>query len=98
MAWYFLVAVLAAMGLMSLLWCLIGWMLPASRSGWLLCPAGADGPGFVPVYLWLNSLGLVRCPLVVLDLGMDGQLRRQLEEKGLEVWDPEQLPELEVRK
>lgn len=91
---YVVIALLAAMGLMSLCWCAAGWLLPVCRDGWLLCPAGEDGPAFVPVYLWLKSLGLVRCPLVVLDLGMDGQRRQYLQEKEIVVCTPEQLPEL----
>lgn len=91
MLWYFAVGTLAAMGLMSLGWCLMGWLFPAGRDGWLLCPVQGSRAGFVPVYLWLRQLGLVRCPLLVLDLGAEPQLRQALKRKELIFCTPEQL-------
>lgn len=93
MAGYFLIGMLAAIGALSVLWALFGWLLPVCGRGWILCPAEPDRPGFVPVYLWLRSLGLVKCPLILADLGLSRKQREYFTEKGIEICSLEELPE-----
>lgn len=93
MAGDFLIGVLAAIGGLSVLWALLGWLLPVCGRGWILCPAEPDWPGFVPVYLWLRSLGLVKCPLILVDLGLSQKQREYFAEKGIEIYSLEELPE-----
>lgn len=93
MAGYFLIGVLAAIGGLSVLWALLGWLLPVCRKGWLLYPAGSEQTEFVPVYLWLRSLGLVKCPLILVDLGLSQGQRERFAEKGIEIYSLEELPE-----
>ncbi len=89
MAGNFLLAVLAAFGAVSVLWALFGGLLPSVKRGWLLYPG--DGLAFAYLYLWLRWIGLVRCPLVVADLGLSQEDRRWLEERGIQVWSCERL-------
>lgn len=90
--WYVLVGFLAAFGVLSLLWCVSGWLFTAGPQGWVLCAASAACPGFVPLFLWLRSLGLVRCPLIVVDFGLSEGQRRQYLAKGLRIYPPDQVP------
>ena len=93
MAGYVWIAVLAAFGLVSVLWALFGWLLPVCRRDWLLCPGRPGEPGFVPVYLWLRGMGIVRCPLILLDLGLSDMEKRDLAAKGIELYGPSELSE-----
>ncbi len=93
MAGYFLVAVLAAFGALSALWAAFGWLLPVCSSGWLVCPGRPGTLFFVPLYLWLRWAGLVRCPLILADMGLDDDQRAQLERKGIEIYSLEELSE-----
>ncbi len=93
MGWYVLFALMAAFGVLCALWVLFGWLLLPVRGEWLLYPGRQGGLSFVPVYLWLRDLGLVRCPLIVADLGLDREEKMYLEEKGIEVYSPAELPE-----
>lgn len=88
MGWYILLGFLSAFGALGILWCLAGWLLAAGPQGWVLCPASAEQPGFVPVYLWLRSLGLIRCPLIVMDQGLTDIQRRAYLTQGLRVYSP----------
>ena len=56
-------AFLIGFGLLSMLWCLLGWLLPDGRGGVLVCMDIPD-EGILNRYRWLRSLGLLRCPLV----------------------------------
>lgn len=50
MAGYVILGILAAMGLLSLLWALLGWLLP--------------GGEIFAVFKLLKGLGLLKCPLI----------------------------------
>lgn len=93
MAGYLVVAVLAAFGVLSLLWALFGWLLPVCREGWILCPGKPGELSAVYVFLWLRSVGLVKCPLVLVDLGLSREERACLTEKGIEIWGLAELSE-----
>ncbi len=86
-----LLSIFAAIGLMSVLWAVLGGLLPVCREGWLLYPGRSGKLNFVPVYLWLRSLGLVRCPLILVDLGLSDGERQRLESREIRVMSPEEI-------
>ena len=92
MAGYAVAAFFAAVGLLSVLWCLFGWMLPACREG-ILIYRGVPGQwGFVPLYLWLRNLGLVRCPMLVVAEALEERQRMWLAQREIEVCSLAELP------
>lgn len=94
MAGYICIGVLAAFGLLSILWCLFGWLLPSGKNGVLIC---IGDPVFVHRFLWLRSLGLLRCPLRIPDGDFSGRQRDALRERGVEICSREQLlPEIGI--
>jgi len=93
MTGYFLLALLAAFGVLSVFWALFGWLLPVCREGWLLYPGRPGKLSFVYLYLWLRGMGLVKCPLILADLGLSGKERLDLAEKGIEIYGLTELPE-----
>lgn len=63
MAWLIL---LAAVGIVSLIWCVLGWILPdAAMLVVFRCPQGYHPDGAICRYRWLHSLGLIRGPLLI---------------------------------
>ena len=63
MAGYILLGTLAAFGLLSVLWTLLGWLLPSGRGLVLVCMEHPD-PGVLARYRWLRGMGFLSCPLV----------------------------------
>ena len=63
MAEIVILAALAAFGLLSMVWVLLGWLLPSGRGCVLVCYGEAD-MGMISRWKWLQSLGLLRCPFV----------------------------------
>ena len=59
--WEIVLTVLCLMGLGLLVWCLLGR---------LVCPVPGQEQS-VRALMWLRSLGLLRCPVVIVDLGLD---------------------------
>lgn len=97
MAWMLCVAVLAAFGMISVLWALLGWLLPGSREGLLLCHGypGFSESAFFRRYLFLRDLGLLGSTLVVIDEGLSEPERKMLARRGcgVELCPREKLPE-----
>jgi len=54
---------LAAFGALSILWTVLGWLLPAGQGCVLVC-YGTPDEGILSRWKWLKGLGLLRCPLV----------------------------------
>ena len=92
MAGYICIGGLAAFGLLSLMWALFGWLLPVCREGWVLCPGETGKLSFVYVYLWLRGMGLVKCPLILADMGLDDAEKARLTDKGIEICSLAELP------
>ena len=69
---YIMLGTLAAFGLVSALWVLYGFLLPAERGGGLYAPArpGVTEDSFARRYLWLRELGLLREELTMVDFGI----------------------------
>lgn len=63
-AGWFVLGTLAAFGLLSVLWALLGWLLPGDRGCALVC-WGIPDEGTLARLGWLRSLGLLHCPLLV---------------------------------
>ena len=84
MAWYFLVGTLAAFGALCALWVSFGWLLSACWDGCLVYLGKRGKPGFVSIYLWLRNLGVVRCPLIVIDQGLTETEQEYLDKHGIE--------------
>ena len=88
MAGYICIGTLAAFGLLSMLWCLFGWLLPSGKNGVLIC---IGDPVFLHRFLWLRSLGLLRCSLRVPEGDFSPKQRDELLERGVEICSREQL-------
>lgn len=63
-------------GLACLVWWLMGKLVcPVSSSGtWVVLVGRGEGDGLeqkVRAFIWLRSLGLLRCPVVIADAGLD---------------------------
>ena len=69
MAVWIVLGMLAAFGTLSALWALFGFLLPGQRGATVVCLC-KDGKSEEPVlrrYQWLRNMGLVRCPLLLVD-------------------------------
>ena len=82
MVGYICVGMLAAFGLLSISWCLFGWLLPGDRGGRLVYDGDS---GFLHRYLWLRGLGLMKCSLTVVDPGFSEAEKLRLEDRGIEI-------------
>lgn len=93
MAGYIFLGTLAAFGALSALWVLFGWLLPGGREGVLIMPGrpGEEELSFVRRYLWLRELGLLRQPLVLVDMGLTEPERSWLTDRGIEICSREAL-------
>lgn len=63
MAGYILVGTLAAFGALSMLWTLLGWLLPGAKGCVLVC-WGVPDEGILSRFWWLRGTGLLTCPLL----------------------------------
>lgn len=84
MAGYVVLALFAAFGLLSAVWAVLGWLLPAGEGMAVVC-LGTPDEGVISRYRWLRSLGLLRCPLLVT---AEGDWRQV---DGMEICEPEGL-------
>ena len=57
---------LAAFGLLSALWAALGWLLPG-EGGWVVVRCGKPRPEQLARIRWLKSLGLLTCPVLVVE-------------------------------
>ena len=94
--WIVLV-VLAAFGLLCALWACLGFLLPG-QSGVVMVYRcrGESVDALVRRYRWMRDLGLIRCPLLIVDEGMSPQQRKFLENRpGIRVCDMAELIAME---
>ena len=63
MAWMIFLTVLAAIGVLSILWAALGWLLPGGQGCALVC-VGEPDVGTLSRWQWLKGLGLLRFPLI----------------------------------
>lgn len=90
MAAFIIMAVLAAFGAVCALWVLLGFLLPRQQgaAAVLICRGDPTEEYLIRRYLWLYDLGLVRCPLILVDCGMAEPRRRT---RGIIRCTPEEL-------
>lgn len=77
---------MAAFGLLSLLWVLLGWLLPTGRGG-VIVWMGKPDDGIRIRMKWLQSLGFLRLPL----LAVTEQALDTLPDENIEYCSLEQL-------
>lgn len=98
MIWNLCIGVLAAFGLLCMLWSLLGWLIPGSRGGVLVCvgKSGFTEDAFFRRVCFLRDLGLLRLPMIVVDQQMKEPERKKLIHMygEIELCSWEQLPEL----
>ena len=96
MATLIILAVLAAFGVLSVMWALFGFLLPGQRGTAMVCLCRGDGAeeSVLRHYGWLRDLGLVRCPLLLVDCGITEEERTRLLrlKQGVEICTMEELP------
>lgn len=63
MAGMVLIGAAAAFGVISILWVLLGWLLPSGKGALVVC-WGEPDEGILARVKWLQSLGLLQGPLV----------------------------------
>jgi hypothetical protein len=92
MMWYVLLGLLAAFGLLCILWALFGFLLPGcSRCTIvLLCKPEREAP-LLRRLLWLRELGVLRCGILLSGRGLTVQQRRHIQHKYhcVEFYDPD---------
>lgn len=88
MAGYVVLGALAAFGLVCAVWVLWGLLYPASERGMLIY-IGNGTPAMVRRYLWLKEMGVLRCPLAVMD--PEDLDITWLEEQGIEICSREEI-------
>lgn len=90
---WFVLAMLAAFGVFSALWALAGFFLPRQKGAVMvcLCRCPCDAQLAIRRYRWLNSLGLVRCQLIIMDGGLTEEERLRLMKHGWMIRTPEEL-------
>lgn len=95
MATMIVLAVLAAFGVLSMLWALLGFLLPGQRGTAMvyLWHDHGEGEQALRHYGWLRDLGLLRCPMLVIDCGMTEEERTRLlkNRPGVEICTLEEL-------
>lgn len=84
-AWHVVFVFFAALGLFCFLWGMMSLFLPRSRGNWLLCPGREGDLGIVFLFLWLRGMGILTCPLKVLDQGLSDAQKKWLVWKEIEV-------------
>ncbi len=80
---FVILGVLAAFGALCMLWALFGLLLPGARGGALvcLCKAGNE-EAILRRYFWLQAMGLLRCPLVLLGSSFSEARQQMITEKN----------------
>ena len=91
-----MLVVLAAWGVLCLLWCGFGWLLSGGRGGCAvcMCRGGMQEELFIRRWRWLRSLGLVEGRLLAVDCGLEEPQRRWLARyRDVEICSLEELPD-----
>ncbi len=90
---WFLWAMLAAFGALSGLWAIAGFFLPRQKRTamvcWCGCPDGAASA--IRRYRWLHSLGVLRCPLILIDEGLTESEQHRIRKQGIILCTPEEF-------
>lgn len=88
MVGYVCIGALAAFGLLSMVWCMLGWLF-GNRQDSVLLVLGEVG--CLERLLWLRSLGLLRSRLVLQRNNPETRECMRLMEQGIELWSREDI-------
>lgn len=93
MAFWIVITVLAAFGLLCALWVCLGFLLPGQKGVVMVYYCRGENPeAVIRRHRWLGDLGLIRCGLIIVDGGMTEQQRKMLTNRhGIEICDPADL-------
>lgn len=93
MAAWIVIGALAAFGGLCVLWVLFGFLLPGQRGAVTVCLCCGNGAeeALIRRYHWMRDVGLVHCPLVLLDGGLSEEYKAALTQRGLTVCDMAEL-------
>ena len=93
MAMDIIIAVFAAFGLLFVLWSMLGFLLPGQKGMVMVYYAdGTELENTIRYYCWLRDMGLLRCPLIVVDGGLtDRQYQMLLRKQGIEICGSQEL-------
>ncbi len=81
MAGFVILGMLAAFGALCAIWILAGTLLPRPKGGVLVYTARGQEERILRRYCWLRDLGLLRCPLVLLDSRLPESRHQKIKEK-----------------
>lgn len=94
-AWIVL-AVLAAFGVLSVMWALFGFLLPGQRGTVMvyMCQGSEETEPVLRHYGWLRDMGFIRCPLLLVECGITEAERTRLLSlrQDVEICTMEELP------
>ena len=91
MAGFVCIGTLAAFGLVCVLWLIYG-LCCVKAEGTLVILGGA-GQGLIRRCLWLREMGLLSCPMVLIDPELDEMDGLWLRSRGVEIWRTSPLGE-----
>lgn len=85
--------VLAAIGVLSILWAMLGFLLPGQRGAVLVCMYHGNGKeeALIRRYRWLRDVGLIRSPLVLVAETPQETETERLLKQGVELCSREEL-------
>ncbi len=81
MAGFVILGMLAAFGCLCAFYAAFGLLLPRPKGGALVYTAQGQEELLLRWYLWLRGLGLLRCPLVLLDSALPEARQKAITEK-----------------
>lgn len=84
---FLIFGVLAAFGGLSLLWALLGFLLPGQRATVMVHLCRGRQEAAVRRWGWLRDLGLLRCPLILVDCPLCDRERFARDRHGVEFCD-----------
>ena len=78
------IGTLAAFGLLCVLWLIYGLCCGKPEGSVLICSGGEQG--LIRRCLWLREMGLLSCPMVLINPELDEMDVLWLKSKGIEIW------------
>ena len=72
MAGMIIAGALSAFGFLCAMWLAVGWLLPGGKHGVIVCfcTPGLKQISTVHRWEWLRGMGLIRCPVILVDCGL----------------------------
>lgn len=90
-----IVGALSAFGFLCAVWAALGWLLPGGKHGAAVCfcTPGLKQLSTLHRWFWLRSIGLIRCPILLVDCGLTETEIKELRRlgQGTEICSPEIL-------